>query len=421
MSILEIIATMRMYGSGYVSGLVRIDSDRDSYTCSVQLTCLVITSIVSGIGFLFINQMSDLTGLSRKLMGLMFLSFYPTSVIGIWSAKQRVENKYKLMVLVTVLYSVLTPAASIAATVLRPDKLDAAIEFRVGTECLVALPFLISNLFGANKRVVFRYCREIFLFCLPLVPYYLSMSLLNSSDRIMIKVLVGDRQAAIYSVAYSLAWAMFVFEGALHMAFEPWLLGRIKKNEGEGVEKAVTQATVFLAGLNFIILNASPELIVIIASEKYAEAAWAMPPVIASLLVLFVYQQIMQVHIFYGENRIVLIGSVASAVLNIVLNLICIPRFGYIAAGYTTLASYLLIAALYYISMVRAAEKHGLDYRKFYNIRDIVTVFVVYCIMSAFVMLLYPHPLARYFLIVLMLAILIRYRRIIMGIFMREH
>ena len=47
--------------------------------------------------------------------------------------------------------------------------------------------------------------------------------------------------------------------------------------------------------------------------------------------------------------------------VNVVLNGIFIPRFGYLAAGSTTLASYLLLAALHYILMKRACRIHKVD------------------------------------------------------------
>lgn len=45
---------------------------------------------------------------------------------------------------------------------------------------------------------------------------------------------------------------------------------------------------------------------------------------------------------YFEENSYLVKGSILSAVLNIVLNFILIPVFGYVVAGYTTLFSYIV-------------------------------------------------------------------------------
>ena len=417
MSVFEIFATFKMYTNAFVAGLVRNETDMDRYTCSVQVTCLVTTGLVTGIAVLFIQHLSYITGLSVKLMLLMLLSFYPAATIGIWSAKQRVSNKYRMMVIVTFLYSVLAPIISIVAAYILPDKLESAIMARVYVQFIIAIPFFLSNVFGLNKGVVLKYCKEILRYSIPLAPYFLSMVLLNSSDRIMIKSIIGESEAAMYSVAYSISMAMFVFESALNLALEPWLLSRIKRNDGNGVSKSITQASCFIAILNVVILVASPEIITIVASERYAEAVWSMPPVIGSLLIMFIYQQFLQVHFYYGENKVVFIASMLSAAMNILLNMYCLPRFGYIVAGYTTLTSYLLIAVIYYCSMVKVAQKHNLDHKSFYNISDLVKLVTIYFIISGVAMLLYQHIAIRYILVALTIAVLLIYKNKIVEYF----
>lgn len=56
-------------------------------------------------------------------------------------------------------------------------------------------------------------------------------------------------------------------------------------------------------------------------------------------------------------------GSAAAASLNVVLNWICIPRFGYISAAYTTLAGYgfLLLIHMWLVKRIGYGEIY--DYR----------------------------------------------------------
>ena len=50
-------------------------------------------------------------------------------------------------------------------------------------------------------------------------------------------------------------------------------------------------------------------------------------------------------------------ASAVSAALNILLNYLCIPVFGYVAAGYTTLICYMVYALAHYLIMRRACRE----------------------------------------------------------------
>lgn len=398
--IIEILATMRIYSNGYVAGLVKNSDDQDKYTCSIQFMSIVTTAVCFGIFVVFSNQISRLIKIQKIFIYYMFFSFFATSSVGIWSSRQRVNNKYKLMVIVTLLYSVLAPIASIVGAYISSDRLSTVIEVRVLAQFIIAIPFFLMNLFGRNKAVVWRYCKEALVYNIPLIPYYLSMVLLNSSDRIMIKSIVGETEAGIYSVAYSLSMAIFVFVGALNLSLQPWIFNKLKNNSPDGANKVVGMATCFIATLNMGVLIISPELIRIVASNKYADAIWTMPPIICSLLVIFIYQQLLNIHFYFGENRIVFIASIITAALNLGLNYVFIHMFGYIAAGYTTLACYFVIMLLYYVTMKSIARRKDVDYREYFNIPLMFGMVIIFACLTIFVALLYPYPLIRYAIVV---------------------
>ena len=66
---------------------------------------------------------------------------------------------------------------------------------------------------------------------------------------------------------------------------------------------------------------------------------------------------------YFEENSYLVKGSILSAVLNIVLNFILIPVFGYVVAGYTTLFSYIVfwLSNLYYMN--KSCKDKIEDYR----------------------------------------------------------
>lgn len=88
-----------------------------------------------------------------------------------------------------------------------------------------------------------------------------------------------------------------------------------------------------------------------------------VPPVAGSLLFLFLSQLCINVMFYFEENSYLVKGSILSAVLNIVLNFLLIPVFGYVVAGYTTLFSYIVfwLSNLYYMN--KSCKDKIEDYR----------------------------------------------------------
>lgn len=398
LDIFEVFATMKMYSNGYVAGLVKNEENSKEYICSIQFISIVTIFTCWVICMLLSPFISAFVGLEMRLINMMFLSFIGTSSIGIWSATQRVNGKYKMMVIATLLYSVVAPITSIVFSMYLESKLTSVIYIRIIVQFLVSLPFLHVNLFG-RSRINLKYCYDALRYNMPLIIYYLSMVLLNNSDRIMIQKMVGEKEAAIYSVAYSLSMAVFVFSGALNLAIQPWLFKQLKTGISKNLSNTISVSILIVMILNTGILVISPELITIVASNDYSDAIWVMPPIIISLLVMFVYQQFLNIHFYYGENIVVFVASVFSALFNMFLNYVFINIFGYIAAGYTTLVSYSVVAVLYYITMKKICKKHGIDYRKVFNEKAIVFIIMFFVACTVVLALFYTYPVLRYALV----------------------
>ena len=101
----------------------------------------------------------------------------------------------------------------------------------------------------------------------------------------------------------------------------------------------------------------APEIIAVFASAEYREAIYVIPPVAASVYFIFVYAMFSTVEYYYQKTGFIAVASCASAILNIVLNAVFIPVYGYYAAGYTTLASYGCLALLHYVFYQRILKK----------------------------------------------------------------
>ena len=138
-----------------------------------------------------------------------------------------------------------------------------------------------------------------------------------------------------------------------------------------------------------------PDVLWITTSSEYHEAKWVMPPIMLGAYFLFIGGIPCWISLFHENQKNVAIASSMAAIVNIVLNCISIPTFGYIAVAYTTMISYGGFAIFHYIMAYRQSKKYKYEEPVFnYRILGITSIFV--SIISLIIMTLYTKPMIRY-------------------------
>ena len=410
LEIFEIIATFRLSWSGYIVGLTKYDNDRDRYTSSVQGLGFTITSIALLIYLTIPNLINRLTGMTFGLTLMIFLLLYTTPAISFWSARQRVEYRYQAVVAVTMTSSILIPVLGIGAALAFDQKENAIIGARVVVQGIIGIFLFFVN---SRKKCCFyhkEYWARSLRFNLPLLSYYLSTTVLNSSDRIIIQNLVGKAQAGIYGVAYSASMIMNLFNNSINSSVQPWLFAKIKEKDYKQIPRVINGLLILIALLNLLLIAFAPEAIGILAPSEYQEAIWVVPPLAASVFIMFFCQIFVNVEFYFEESKFSAIATIGSALLNVVLNLLIIPVAGYLAAGYTTLASYILFAVAHYIFFRVVCKKNNCS-RELIDIRKMILIGIAFFALMAILMIGYKMYFIRYAFVAIVCIILLLSRK----------
>ena len=153
----------------------------------------------------------------------------------------------------------------------------------------------------------------------------------------------------------------------------------------------------------------APEIIIVMAGKNYEAAIYVVAPVAMSLLLLFYCQFFINVEFYYEEKGMLVYGSVGAALLNVVLNAVLIPAFGFVAAGYTTFISYIVFALSNFYTMRLVLKKKKLP-DNMYNYKALLIIFILFMLSGFLGVILYAHLIARVMitLIVFMLLVLNR-------------
>lgn len=395
MAVMIIFTTLNLPYGSFSTAMVKFENDRDGYMSSVITICSLFTMVYFVVYSLFRSFWNGLLDIPTVLMILMGFEMLLSTMIHLWMGKARFEYRYKALVAVSLISTIAGTCCSLLAVILLPDKGVVKIIGNGIVVCLVGLIILILTVSRGKQCFNSTYWKYALGFNIPLVPYYLSQVIFNQSDRLMINSMNGRSEAALYGVAYTIAFVLSFVLNAVNNSYIPWVYNRIKERRFQENKRVSVYIALFMAVLLLGIIALAPEIVLIMAGTKYMSAVWVVPPVAMSLLLLFYSQLFINVEFFFEEKHKLVAASILAAGTNIVLNYYGIKMYGFVAAGYTTLISYILFAGCNYLAMKRVCRDKGIAV-DIYSIRALSIILIVFLMTGAGVALLYAYRVVRF-------------------------
>ncbi len=408
--IFTVIISMNLSLGVFVRGLIKFPDRKNEFASSMQtLTFFLVLAWVI-IYLPFKSQINILTGLNTTRTLLMIVTIWLTSVFGFWAAEQRVDYQYKKLVPVTLLVSVGGQVLGVTLVYFLKDKVTARILGTVIVDTLVYLWLFGLDLIRGRRLFDWGFWKYALLFNLPLVPHYLSQVVLNSSDRIMIDRMVDSSAAGIYGLAYSISQVMTMFNTALAQTEEPWLYRKIGEKQIEDIRPIAYFSFIFIAGVNLLLILFAPEIISFFAPKQYYAAIWVIPPIAMSVFFSFSYYFFAVFEYYFEKTKPIALASCIGAILNIALNYLLIPIYGYTIAGYTTLFCFIVYAIFHYIFMHQLCVEE-LGGKEPFSIRIFIVISTLFIVSGFGISLTYNiTPFVRYALALVIFLILMIYK-----------
>lgn len=412
-SIAFIFVSLSLSSGVYTQGLVKYDRQRKIFSSSLQGLTLTLVVLWTVIYLVFKEFWNNLFSMSTTLMLAMLVMIWTSSAFGFWAAEQRVNYKYRALVVITLVVSIAKPVLGILLVTHSDDKVTMRILGLVLVEVIGYTWCGVVQIIRGKKFFSKQFWIYALSYNLPLIPHYLSQMILNNSDRIMINDMVGSDAAGIYSLAYSLAMIMTLFNNALGQTISPWMYQKIKEKKIGDIAPVAYLSIAVVIVVNMLLIAFAPEAVRIFAPKSYYEAIYCIPPVAMGVLFLYSYDLFAKFAFYYERTTMIMLASIGGAILNIILNYVGIKLFGYVAAAYTTLICYIAFDVFHYILMTKICNKY-LDKLKPYNTRKLILVAILFLMVGFILMSTYEHPVIRYSIIVLCGIFMIAKRRLIL-------
>lgn len=393
-AILVIIVTLYLQNAVMNNAFVKLDVPRERVVSAFQSLSLVTSGSVFIVYLIFHQWINKIVGIPGVAVLAMFAYFMFWAPLQYWMLYKRYNFEYKGPVAATLLMSLLTPLAGLLAISQTELKGEARIISFVIVHSLFGLVFYIVNYRKDHTFYDKQLWKYAVAFNLPLIPCFLSETILNQSDRIMINYFCGSGDAAIYSIAYSAAQLVLLFSSALNMAFVPWQYRKLKEKDYKQMEKVGYIVLLFLAGILALVIMFAPEIVTILAGESYSAGVHLIPTLAASVFFNYMYQMFYRIELYYEHKKQSVIATFVSTIANIIGNLILIPIMGFVAAGYTTLAAHIILCVMhfYYYDKICREEMGG---QRIYKARMIVLISVAMLGIALVMTFLYQSTVIR--------------------------
>jgi len=412
--ILNIISSLYLFNGVFDNALSKFDKDRDRVTSAFLGLTILITVSEAAIAFVFREGLSALTGLNFDFLALMFIDAFLTPALAYWTARQRFEYQYKFLVAVTMAKSIISPILAIWLVNQSGGLAWGRAVAVVISDAVFCGTLLIIQCIKGKRLYSKKYWGYALKLGIPMIPHYLSGMILAQGDRIVIDKYLGKSDVAVYGLASSIGMLVQIFVAAVNSAITPWMYDRMKKGTPEEMKPTMSFLMLFIALAATGLMLLCPEVTMIFGSTKYAESVNAIPPIAASVFFIFLYGILSFPQFYFERTAFLSVASFVAAGVNIILNIIFVPRFGYAAAAYTTLVCYILYSVGHWALSRKILKDHNMPEYVDNKVMLLISVFIV--AMSIGMTFLIGCRLLRFCLIALIIAFLFFNRRSIMNI-----
>jgi O-antigen/teichoic acid export membrane protein len=219
---------------------------------------------------------------------------------------------------------------------------------------LVAIPMLLTLRTDTFRPLPSKpFVRTLAAYGIPLIGWMLCSHVLQISDRYIIEAFRGSAEVGIYSANYNIVVMGFgLVSTPILLAAHPIIMDAWEHDRHDDIPRVIARFSryylIATAPVFAFVAVFSAEIVSLVLGETFREGHRIMPILLAGVLAWGMSMYGHKGLELAERTRTLLALIVLVAVTNVVLNLVIVPRFGYVGAAYTTVGSFLLYPALVY-------------------------------------------------------------------------
>lgn len=226
---------------------------------------------------------------------------------------------------------------------------------------LIMLPLLYKELVGFKWTFDRRLLKKMLVYSFPLLVLGIAGNMNQNLDKILLPYLVADKadaisQLGIYGACYKVALVMMMFTQAFRYAYEPFIFAQNKKQGGDNFEayRAAMKFFVIFSMVIFLGVMFYMPLLQNFISPRFRSGLQVVPIVMIADIFFGVFYNL---SLWYKLTDKTIWGtwfSLGGLVVTVMLNILLVPRFGYMGCAWGAFACYgAMMLASYFVGRAK--------------------------------------------------------------------
>ena len=335
---------------GITNGIFRFAAERNSDQAAVFSSSVVLLGGGTGI-FLLLSPLLFLIPYFDGYTWLILLYVIMANVQAVCAQYVRAIDRTRLFAFQGILNTLLTVSLNIVFLVVWDmGVLGYVLSVILGNLFTAIFLFVVAKLWSVFRisKINRSLIGELLRFSLPMIPTTVCWLITDLSDRYLVTYFCGDAINGVYSAAYKIPTIVNLISGIFMQA---WQFSAVSQSSDEDTCKRF-YSEVFGGFLSVIFIGAgglilfSELLTDWLLNDAYAGAAYYMPTLLCAAAIEAIVSFLATVYMVRKKSMNSFLTAMSGAMLNIVLNLILIPKFDALGAAVATLISYGLVFLL---------------------------------------------------------------------------
>lgn len=408
-TLISIIVNMVLYSSSYMIAMNEFPNKRYQYTSCALFVSMFSTIIFFIIYYIFSDIFENILHISKNLIYLMCLGFMFLPATNFWLTMERYKYNYINVLIVSVLSATIATLFSLYAVFYaQKNSLNSAEARLFGTyfiNILIGILFSVYIFFKGKKIWDKEFYKFIAVVNSPMIIHSLAKNTLDISDRVMISALIGNSEAGIYGTLYSISTLVMIIWNSINISITPYMFSKMNKID---TSLFILKRFIKILLISFFMFSTIftlivPEIIKVFTTEEYFKAINIIPPIISGCFITSIYSLIGNILLYNKKTTSIMKATVLASIINILLNRIFIPFFGYQAAAYTTIIGYITLSISLYLSTQEISNKTS----KCFDLYFAICIIIFNIVTNFLLIFLYPYRNIRYGIAIIIIFILI--------------
>lgn len=231
----------------------------------------------------------------------------------------------------------------------------------------IAIAVIGIWLIKSEKYVFIDVWKRVLPICIPIIFHTLSSIVLAQSDRVMLQWMIGMKEVALYSFAYTIASVINVVWTAFNYAWVPIYFGALKNKDIVSIEGKIQHYNQLFETCFIGFIMISPEFTLLTGGEGYKDAIWMVPALTLSFYFIFQYSFAVNHKTFQGKTVSIAVNTIIAGIVNLVFNYVGIRCWGVNGAILSTVISCLLLFVLHQNTVKNEDKQYIYTWRHYWK------------------------------------------------------